>query len=326
MRVSEAPPAAFTDQLELWLNSNDFSDNTIVLYGTAARQWLSFAMPWQEGWPVRSIQWRKSMAKAKKALKTQAVFVGAAKGYIDWLMDEKVLEGRNPLASVKFRGINQQYGRRRPLTDDEVRMLLALCDRKTVIGLRDNAVLMIMLHTALRIGAISKFDVEDIEKRGDLMVVNYQGKGQQSKARFKVLPPNVLIAIKAYLKKTDRALSDKGPLWAKRNGKRITIHGIRKSIVRKMDECGIKDAAVSTHSLRHTAATKAIESGIDLQAVQDLMDHESLATTDRYAHFRRKLKDAAELTIDYDLEKKNGKRRRSSKRKGQGKAARSKAD
>jgi site-specific recombinase XerD len=324
MRAKEAPPAAFTDQLELWLHANDFSDNTITLYEMSARRWLTFSRPWVEGWPVRSIQWRKSLTK--RALKTQAVMVGAAKGYIDWLMEEKVLDGRNPLASVRFRGLNREYSRRRALTDDEVGQLLAMCDRKTELGLRDNAVLMIMLHTALRIGAISKFDIEDVQKRGDVMIVNYQGKGQQSKARFKVLPPNVMTAIKAYLKKTGRTLSDTGPLWVKRRGQRLSIHGIRKSIVRKMDECGIKDAAVSTHSLRHTAATKAIESGIDLQAVQDLLDHESLATTDRYAHSRRQLQQAAELTIDYDLEKKNDKRRRSTKRKGQGKTARSKTD
>ncbi|GAG05860.1 unnamed protein product, partial [marine sediment metagenome] len=184
MSESRSSPTPYLDQLEIWLNSNDFSDKTIELYKMAATRWMEHSEPWADGWQVRSIQWRKSLTK--KALKTQAVFVGAAKSFIEWLIEEKMLEGRNPLASVKFRGLNTEYTRRRALTDEEVGHLLGTCDLETELGLRENAVLMVMLHTALRIGAIAKFLIEDIEKRGDVWIVQYQGKGQQSKARIKV--------------------------------------------------------------------------------------------------------------------------------------------
>ena len=323
MRSEDAPPTAFTDQLEVWLHANDFSDKTIYVYSTAADRWLRYARPWEERWQVRSIQWRKSMTHM--ALKTQSVFVSAAKGFIGWLIDADVLHGKNPLMSVKFRGLSQNSTKRRALSDNEVKQLLSLCDLHTDTGLRDRAILMIMLHTALRIGGISMFLVEDIEKRGELWVVKYQGKGQQSKARVKVMPPNVMNSVRAYLKKTNRTLDDTGPLWVTTTGKLLSVHGIRKSIVRKLSACGIKDSSVTTHSMRHTAATKALEGGVELEDIQELLDHGSIATTSGYVHSRRKLAQAASLTIDYGLENKDAKRRRT-KRARQGKTARRKAD
>jgi site-specific recombinase XerD len=323
MRASETPPPAFSEQLEIWLHSNDYSDNTIALYHRAALGWLTFSHPWEDGWQMRSIEWRRSLNR--HALKTQAVFVGAAKGFVDWLMDEKILTGRNPLASVRFRGLKAEALKRRALSDDEVGRLLGSCDQTTDKGFRDYTILNVMLHTALRIGAVSRFDIEDVERRGDLHVVNYQGKGQTSKTRIKVLPDNIVDLISEYLERTGRSLDDKGPMWVGWGDKKLSIHGVRKAIVRRLVKCGIKEHSITTHSLRHTAATKAIESGADLQGVQQFLDHESIATTDGYVHARRQIQQAAELTISYDLEKKNAKPKRRAKRSRKGKAARGKA-
>lgn len=312
------PPTVFQAQLELWLNSNDYSDSTIKLYGIGATRWMKHARPWADGWQVRSIQWRKTLTN--KAMKTQAAFVGAAKLFVNWLIEEKLLDGRNPLATVKFRGMSSDFTHRRSLTNAEVKMLFATCDLNTVGGIRDSAILKVMLYTALRIGAISGFEIEDIEDRGDIFFVKYQGKGQQSKARQKVLPLVVMKAIVVYLQKSGRALKDKGPLWTSATGKRLTVHGIRKSVVRKFVKCKIKDKAVTTHSLRHTAATRAMDSGNDIRAIQDLLDHGSIATTDRYIHSEQQMERAATLTIDYDLEDNDGRRGRPQKnRKGKGK-------
>jgi len=305
------PPAEFVNHVQLWLGSRDYSDKTIALYKMAVERWMACAHPWDDPlWPSKSITWRKSLTD--KALKTQSVFVGAAKGFVDWLIVNKHLEGQNPFDSVKFRGLASEYMHRRALTDEEVGNLLGSCDLHEVNGLRDNAILTIMLHTALRIGGVAGIDIQDVEKQGDLWVVHYEGKGQPGKTRVKVLPANVLMAIKAYLKKTDRTLQSQGPLFLSSDQK-LSIHGMRKSIVRRLRRCGIDDSAVSTHSLRHTAATKAVESGNDIKAVQDLLDHANLATTDRYVHAVRQLDQAAELTIHYDTEKTHGKRKQRSR-------------
>jgi integrase/recombinase XerC len=298
-------PAVFKDHLDTWIHSNDFSANTIKLYTDAATRWLAQVKPWEERWPVRSIEWRHSLEEL--ALKTQAVFVGAAKGFVDYLLDLGAITGRNPFNSVRFRGLATSYMHRRSLTDEEVQKLFASCDLKTDLGLRDHTILMIMLHTALRIGGVSRINVEDIELRGDMWVVKYQGKGGRDKSRVKVLAPNVITAVKAYLKKTGRTLQGKGPLFIHEDNQKLTIHGMRKSITRRFNRCGIDDSAVTAHSLRHTAATKAVDSGNDLKAVQDLLDHQNLATTDRYVHSVRQLEQAAELTINYEPEKETGK-------------------
>lgn len=290
------PPAAFLDQLHVWLQSNDFSDNTIKLYAFSVNKWLRFVSPWKDRWQIRSIEWRKSLTGL--ALKSQSVMVGAAKSFVEHLLEEGVLEGRNPFLKVKFRGLATAYMHRRSLSDDEVKKMFRSCDLNTEEGLRDHTVLMIMLHTAIRIGGVSSICVEDVEKQGDYWVVKYQGKGQRSKDKIKVLPPLVVTAIKAYLKKTGRTLGGNGPLFLQR-GKKFSVNSMRRSIVKRLKDCGIKDSSVTTHSLRHTAATKAIDSGNDIKAVQELLDHSNLATTDRYIHSVRQAHQAAGVKISY---------------------------
>lgn len=316
------PPAEYIEQLEEWLQSNDFSDSTIELYRYAAQLWMEHARPWEDGWRVRSMDWRKSITD--KAQKTQAVYCSGAKSFAAHLIDKRLIEGQNPFHSVRIRGLTDSVNRR-ALTDDEVRALLRSCDLQTDIGLRDHALLVTLLHTALRIRAVAGFLLEDIEKQGNLWIVRYQGKGQRSKARSKVLPDAVLMALKAYLKKTNRTLNDRGPVFL--NGDdALAVHGIRRAVKRRLKACGIQDSAVTVHSFRHTAATKALDGGADIKAVQQLLDHSSVATTDRYIHTIRNDERAAEFHIDYGTEDEDDERERKAKRKRKGKKPRGEAD
>ena len=296
-------PDGFYDQLKFWVNTHDFSDKTVGVYSMAARKWIEFARPWEPMWEVRSIEWRKSMQQF--ALKTQALFVGAAKLFVNHLIRTGMLHGENPLATVRFRGTSTDYVRRRALTDEEVRNLLASCDLRTETGLRDHTILKIMLHVALRIGSVASICVEDVKRRGDVWTVTYLGKGQRSKVLTKVLPAAVLDAIRAYVKKTGRKMSSTGALFLG-NGRPLTIHGMRKAIIRRLKKIGIDDETVTTHSLRHTAATKAIKSGNDIKSVQKLLDHANIATTDRYIHSVDDEQRALDVEIRYDEEEPDG--------------------
>lgn len=285
--------------MDAWLDSSDFTDSTRRIYTRAARSWLLKAQPWGDNWRTKSVLWKKGLSDL--ALRSQCVFLAAARSFANWLIEENVLEGKNPFDSMRVKGLHASMANRRALTNEEVKRLLDFCDSGTDVGMRDRAALMIMLHMALRIGSVVAVDIEDIEQHGEYVVLKHRGKGQAAKAFSKTFPPNVLASVNEYLDATERSFGQAGPLFLADGGKkRISIDGLRKSIVRKLVCCKIKDPMVCVHSLRHTAATRAIDSGSDMRAVQGLLDHSSIATTDRYVHSVRQEGDGAELRISYE--------------------------
>lgn len=293
---------SFSDMLDDWLASNDFSDATGRTYRDSVKGFLSYCKPWKGSWQRSAIAWRKSLEQS--AVQTQRVYVAAAKGYCNWCIMRGLLDGPNALDSVRFRGATNQ-SKRRALTDDEVDKLLASCDRKTPVGLRDYAVLMVSLHTAVRISGVAGLCIEDIEKREGVMVMRYQCKGHRAKDRQKVLVQPVVKAIMEYLQSTKRKLGSTGPVFLTDDGALLTLQGLRKSLQRRFEACGIVDASATIHSLRHTAASKALDAGADLPALKELMDHKSLMTTERYLHVSRALKEGAELSISYQRKGRN---------------------
>lgn len=294
-------PQEFLDALQEWFDVSDFADHTMLAYRGATLQWMRTAHPWESGWEKRSMQWSDSLNG--RALKTKALYVGAARLFVDFLLDERIVTSRrNPLSRVKLRKVSSSGIKRRALTDDEVRLLIDSCDLGTVLGVRDRCIIRVMIYTALRISAVAGIMIEDLFMSKDRWYVVYQAKGQQSKQRNKPLNPLVIDAIKEYLAKTNRKLTSQGPLFTKVGGAALATTGIRKMLNRRFKKCEISDRTVSVHSLRHTAATKAMEQGVDLKTLQLFMDHESLATTDVYVHERQGLDALEEFEISYDEE------------------------
>lgn len=292
-----AVPDRYSSALDTWLSDNDFADTTRLVYDHAVTSWLKFARPWSAGWEKRTIQWSASLDS--RALKTKALYVGAAKKFLERLRQDGVTKSpRNPLYTVRFRKTKSSGIKRRALTDDEVKALVASCDTGTILGMRDLCILRIMLYTALRIAAVAGIMIGDLFRSKGTWYVIYKAKGQNSKQRNKPLDDLVWSSIEEYLKATGRNSEGKGPLFL--TGKRrITTTGIRKMIKRRFARCDIVDRTVSIHSLRHTAATKAIEMGISMRDLQIFLDHESIATTEGYVHDRRELDSVQSFHISY---------------------------
>ena len=148
-------------------------------------------------------------------------------------------------------------------------------------ALRDRAVLELLYGSGLRVGEVCSLTLDRIDlPRGRVLVL---GKG--SKEREVPLSDFAVEALEAYLRHARpwTAARDSGALFFNRRGKPMSERDVR-AMVEKHRKTSLTDRHVSPHTLRHSFATHLLEGGADIRAVQELLGHASLATTQRYTH------------------------------------------
>ncbi|MDD2220664.1 MAG: tyrosine recombinase XerC [Clostridia bacterium] len=165
---------------------------------------------------------------------------------------------------------------------DELEALLDAPDLNTLAGKRDRAALEVLYGAGLRVSELVSSDVNSINfTAGYIRVI---GKG--NKERLAPLGEIALYAIKEYLNAREAAgLSYQGaaPLLLNKNKGRLSDRSIR-NILNKYVEQAAVCRHISPHALRHTFATHLLENGADLRAVQELLGHADLSTTQIYTH------------------------------------------
>jgi site-specific recombinase XerD len=152
------------------------------------------------------------------------------------------------------------------------------------VALRDAAVLEVLYGAGLRISELCGLGPSDADLRGGMVTV----LGKRSKIRRVPLGEEAIAAIRAYLDGGRTILS--GPasppdaLFLNRRGRRLTTRDARRILERHLLSDG---RAISPHSLRHAYATHLLEGGADLRAVQELLGHADVATTQLYTHLTK---------------------------------------
>ena len=150
---------------------------------------------------------------------------------------------------------------------------------------RDRAVLELLYASGLRVSELCSLDVGDVDlERGRIRAM---GKG--GREREVPLGEVAADAVRSYLRRarSEIAPSDGGPaLFFNRRGKRLGSRDAR-AIVEKYRREILAGRRVSPHTLRHSFATHLMEGGADIRAVQELLGHASLTTTQRYTHVSR---------------------------------------
>lgn len=145
-------------------------------------------------------------------------------------------------------------------------------------ALRDRAILELLYSCGLRVSELTGLAIGDLDLSGGM--VRVLGKG--GKERIVPVGSRALEAIRKYLEGRGE-LAGSGPLFLNTRGQRIN----RRSVARIVDVHVLRIAAfkrISPHILRHTFATHMLEGGADLRAIQELLGHASLSTTQKYTH------------------------------------------
>lgn len=167
---------------------------------------------------------------------------------------------------------------------DAVRRLIESAGGERLLDLRDRAILETLYSTGMRVSELTALNADDLDLLGEMA----RAKGKGKKERLVPLGRPAVAALMSYLEARNlgplRARGEaRTPVFVNRNGGRLTARSVREVIDRHVRRAAIS-TRVSPHYLRHSFATHLLDAGADLRAVQELLGHASLSTTQVYTH------------------------------------------
>jgi tyrosine recombinase XerC len=200
--------------------------------------------------------------------------VATLRSFYKFLRKEQVIEN-NPahiLRSPKKEGKLPRF-----LTVREMETLLSAVKANDLQGRRDKAILETLYSTGIRVSELVGLNVEDVDTLSELLKVRGKGK----KERIVPIGSLALEAVKVYL--AFRGSNGDTALFLNKNKKRLSVRSISRIMDKYMKLADIRHNP-SPHIIRHSFATHLLDRGADLRAVQELLGHANLSTTQVYTH------------------------------------------
>lgn len=287
---------AFLDHLRA---ERGLSPNTLRAYALDLSQFASFLRereglandqePDLDALDPRQVRAFLALAHGSSAPATRARKLAAIRTMCDWIADHRG-DDRNPARAIS----SPRCGRHLPRTLSPGQAdALAEGPRSAeepeqgdlhrgLLELRDRAVVELLYGSGLRVGEVESLDIDGLDlRRSEVRVI---GKG--SKERRVPMGEPCTDALAAWLE-VRPLLSPATPagraLFLNARGGRLTARSIRRMLAERALLAGI-DVHVHPHALRHSFATHLLDGGADLRAIQEMLGHASLSTTQRYTH------------------------------------------
>jgi len=259
------------------------SPNTVTAYATDLQGFAEFLIGRERGAledvsPRDVVDFLLEQAAAGLSGRSQARRLVAIRGLFRYLCAERILT-RDPTEAVPLPRPVQRLPR--VLSRQEVEGLLAAPDRSTPIGVRDAAMLETLYAAGLRVSELVSLRTANLHlERGYLRVT---GKGR--KQRLVPIGGMAVEAVERYIHEVrpgwDRSQSP--ALFLTARGGPMTRQGFWKRVKVHARAAGIT-VPISPHKLRHSFATHLLEGGADLRAVQEMLGHADISTTQIYTH------------------------------------------
>lgn len=203
--------------------------------------------------------------------------------FFDYITQDQKLIEINPAQNLK----NPKLEKRQPkyLTLDESKKLLQVTSNEDNRNAkRDYAIITLFLNCGLRLAELVSINIKDI--KFDECKMTVIGKGNKERTIY--LNKTCISSINNYLEvrpKENVKFEDKDALFLSERLERISRRTVQYIVDRELRNAGIDTKKYSTHKLRHTAATLMYQyGGVDIRALQELLGHESIATTEIYTH------------------------------------------
>ncbi len=218
-----------------------------------------------------------SYARARK--------VASLKSFFKYLTNKANLLDYNPTSELESPKIQKRLPRYLNINESE-QLLSSINGQHSE---RDFAIITLFLNCGMRLSELVGIDMNNI-KNGVLTVI---GKGD--KERAVPLNNSCQEAIKSYMKvRPVNGVKDRNALFLSERKQRISKVTVQKIVKKYIKESGLDPKRYSTHKLRHTAATLMYKYGhVDIRALQELLGHESISTTEIYTHLdKQQLQDA----------------------------------
>jgi integrase/recombinase XerC len=284
--ISPAARDALEDFLAHQQSIKGAAENTLVAYGGDITDFLSF-MTVHAGAPqglgalahITTRDMRAWMARARSSgvgARSLARKLSAVKVFYNWLA---VRQGFDPTAVLSIRAPKFTKKLPRPLAEDAAREVLDVAPLQSVkqwVGARDAAVLTLLWGCGLRISEALNLTGADALLPQALRI---HGKG--GKERIVPVIDAARDAVAAYVRACPYELSEEDPLFRAIRGGALAPRAIQKVMSQTRMQLGLP-ASATPHAMRHSFATHLLNAGGDLRAIQELLGHASLSTTQAY--------------------------------------------
>jgi len=223
--------------------------------------------------------WLGILHKRNKKV-TIARKLSALRTFFKFLIKQGVVD-QNPAATVTTPKQEKKIPAYLPV--DDIFRLLDSIETETLLKARNRAMFETLYSCGIRVSELTGLDLTDIDR--STAIIRVIGKGNRE--RMVPIGRKALDAIGDYRRKLQHAQPEAakavGALFLNKNGGRLTTRSVARILEKIARECGLA-TPISPHGLRHTFATHMLDAGADLRAIQELLGHQSLATTQKYTH------------------------------------------
>jgi integrase/recombinase XerC len=297
-QVSKSPPRAESSEVDEFLlhleKERDVSPHTVKAYRRDLSELVEFLGTYYGGgdWSWQGVDrlairgFLAHLTRRKLAKRSIGRALSAARSFYSWMHRNEAVES-NPARSVgspKFERYLPGY-----LDRAQMDLLFQSAELKAQEGrftdVRNTAILELFYSTGMRLSELRGINRSDI----DLLSQQVKVRGKGRKERIIPVGDHAQLALRNYESKRDdlvrKALpkADRTAFFLSSRGKRISATAIQSAVTGFLDRMD-EDSGLSTHSLRHTFATHLLDAGADLRAVQELLGHASISTTQIYTH------------------------------------------
>ncbi|MCH5633815.1 tyrosine-type recombinase/integrase [Pseudomonas syringae pv. syringae] len=247
------------------------------------------------------LAWRAQLETRGLAGATIRRKLAALASLFDHLLENNAVAGGNPVHGVKRPRIETNEGKTPALGDNQAKLLLTAPDSWTLKGIRDRAILAVLLYHGLRREEAAQLMTGDLQDRRGIKHLQVRGKG--GKTRYLPLHPVAAERIYAYLERDDQREPGSGPLFrsirGRTAGRAVTGNGIYKVVAQWAHAAGIQVDGLGVHGLRATAATNALEHDADIAKVQVWLGHANISTTRLYDRRGQRPEDSPTFKVKY---------------------------
>ncbi|MCM3617453.1 site-specific tyrosine recombinase XerD [Sutcliffiella horikoshii] len=259
--------------------------NTVVSYERDLKSYLLYLnkveeiSSWDDVNRATIIQFLKFLNEKGKSSKTIARHIASTRSFHQFLLRERVTT-QDP--TVHIDRPKQEQKLPQVLSVEEVQALLEAPELSKPFGKRDKAMLELLYATGMRVSELITLNISDVHMT--MGFVRCIGKG--NKERIIPLGKMAQDAIAVYIEESRSQLTKKkttDALFVNLYGNRLTRQGFWKILKKLTKEAGI-EKELTPHTLRHSFATHLLENGADLRAVQEMLGHADISTTQIYTH------------------------------------------
>ncbi|PTF69030.1 site-specific tyrosine recombinase XerD [Staphylococcus chromogenes] len=260
------------------------SENTIAAYRRDLNHYLNYLAAQKISnldFIDRQIvqQWFGVLHDEGRSTKSIARFTSTIRSFHQFALREKYA-AKDPTVLIE----TPKYERKLPdvISIDEIDLLLTTPETSKNNGYRDRTMLELLYATGIRVSELINIEVEDV----NLLMGFVKVFGKGNKERIIPLGETVIELLKTYIENVRPQLLKKQvthTLFLNMQGKPLTRQGIWKIIKQTGAKAGIQKR-LTPHTLRHSFATHLLENGADLRAVQEMLGHSDISTTQLYTH------------------------------------------